>query len=125
MKEVRGIMKVIDTHKIPFQKGNYEGGNIKTIVDESTGAKNFSFRAFILKEGGYVPLHNHPGSEDFILVVSGALEIKNETDFHYVPAGSAILIMPGEFHSVRNVYPGPTEYFNVYSPPGSVYSGKK
>ena len=112
-------------NKIPFQKGNSEGGHIKTIVDESTGAKNFTFRAFILKEGGSVPLHNHPDSEDFIIVFSGALEIKNGTEVHYVPAGTAILIMPGEFHSVRNVYPGPSEYFNVYSPPGSIYTGKQ
>jgi quercetin dioxygenase-like cupin family protein len=118
-------MKVIDTNKIPFQKGNYEGGHIKNIADESTGAKNFSFRAFLLAEGGNVPLHDHANSEDFILVTSGALEFSNETERHYVPAGSAILIMPGEFHAVRNAYPGPTEYLNVYSPPGSVYSGKK
>ena len=114
-------MKVIDTNKIPFEKGDYEGGNIKTIVDESSGAKNFSFRAFILAAGGNVPSHNHPTSEDFILVLSGALEIWNDTERHYVPAGSAILIRPGEFHAVRNAYPGPTEYFNVYSPPGSVF----
>ena len=117
-------MKVIDTNKIPFQKGNYKGGHIKTIVDESTGAKNFSFRAFLLAEGGEVPLHNHPDSEDFILVVSGALEFSNDTEHHYVPAGSAILIMPGEFHAVKNAYPGPSEYFNVYSPPGAFYSGQ-
>jgi quercetin dioxygenase-like cupin family protein len=110
-------MKVIDINTIPFQKGKHEGGHIKNIVDASTGAKNFTFRAFILAEGGKVPLHNHPKSEDFIVVVSGALEFSNDTERYYVPAGSAILILPGEFHVFRNAHPGPTEYFNVYSPP--------
>ena len=114
----------VDTNKIPFQKGNYEGGHIKTIIDGSTGAKNFRLRSFLLAEGGKVPLHNHPDSEDFIRVVSEALEVWNDAERDYVPAGSAILIMLGEFHAVRNAYLRKMEYVNIYSSPGSVYSGK-
>ncbi|MGE5593087.1 MAG: cupin domain-containing protein [Betaproteobacteria bacterium] len=111
-------MKTVTLEKLPLVKiENRKGLYHRNIIDKSVGAKNFTLHFAKMEEGGFGVSHSHAVSEHFLLVVSGELEVRNEKETHRVPAGTGILIYPGEAHEVINVNHGPTEYFVVYSPP--------
>ncbi|NLY90332.1 MAG: cupin domain-containing protein [Firmicutes bacterium] len=101
--------------KIENRNGLYH----RNIIDRSVGAENFTFHYAKMEEGGFGVSHSHPESEHFLLVISGELELRNDQESHRVPAGTGILIFPGEVHEVVNINQGPTEYFVIYSPPNA------
>ncbi len=111
-------MKKIILSEVPFEKiKNREGLAQRHLVDKSKGINNFTFHQARMEKGGMGSLHNHPDIEHFLLVISGELELSNEEENHRVPAGTGLIVYPGEYHEVRNVNDGITEYYVMYSPP--------
>ena len=80
-----------------------EGINIRWLIDENLGAKNFAMRRIEVKPGQSVPLHNH--SEDHEIYIlegkgkfyndKGEIEIGCKGDFVYIP--------PNEKHGIDNI----------------------
>ncbi len=111
-------MKTITLADLPLNKiENRKGLYHKNIIDKDVGVSNFTFHYAKMEEGGFGKSHSHPESEHFLLVISGELELRNNQETHRAPAGSGILVYPGEIHEVVNVNQGPTEYYVIYSPP--------
>lgn len=111
-------MRTITLDKLPLEKiANREGLYHRHIVDDKIGVNNFTFHYAKMEEGGFGSLHSHSESEHFLLVISGELELRNEEESHSVPAGTGIMVYPGEMHEVVNVNEGATEYYVIYSPP--------
>lgn len=50
----------------------------------------------------FVPPHNHPTQEEWILVLDGALEVEFSGDVHKATAGDTIRMPRGEPHGVFN-----------------------
>ncbi len=110
-----GLRKLDDVPlvKIENRKGLYH----RDILGEHVGVKNVTFHYAKMEEGGHGRLHSHEVSEHFLLVISGELELRNEEESHRAPAGTGVLVYPGEEHEVINRNKGITEYFVIYSPP--------
>lgn len=113
-------MRKITLADVPLVKiENRKGLHHRNILDESVGVKNVTFHYALMEEGGHGQLHSHDVNEHFLLVISGELELRNEEESLRAPAGSGILVYPGEKHEVINRNAGSTEYYVIYSPPRS------
>ena len=106
-------VQALEAKKVPDRQGLFQ----KDIVDDSLGAKHFTFHLSVMEKGGYGALHSHPHSEHLLLVVEGRIEVRNASESHVLDPGKALLISPGEAHEVVNTHPGTSSYYVVYSPP--------
>lgn len=79
--------------------------NIRWLISEKDGAKNFAMRLFEVRPGGYSPLHQHEWEHEvFILEGTGTMRDKqNEISFK---PGDIFFIKPMEWHQFVNT--GPT-----------------
>ncbi|HEU5299151.1 MAG TPA: cupin domain-containing protein [bacterium] len=96
---------------------------------KTTGAQTF-FRVvagtsrsqaatMVLKPGGSTGSDNneHPGSDQWLYVVSGFGEATVRNRHVAIEAGSLLLIEAGETHEIRNTGTEPLVTINVYAPP--------
>ena len=74
-----------------------KGVELRPLITEKEGAKNFSMRLFRLEPGGYTPFHVH-GWEHEVFVVEGAGQVVGEEGSLSLEAGSAAYVPPQERH---------------------------
>lgn len=80
-----------------------EGINIRWLIDENLGAKNFAMRRIEVKPGQGVPLHNH--SEDHeIYILEGNGKFYNDRGEEEIGGiGDFVYIPPNEKHGIDNL----------------------
>lgn len=94
-----------------------------TVGPEVNGARRFSGGIVTLAPGGGHARHNHPGSEEIILVMAGTGQQMVE-DEQGTPItaeagpGCTIYVPESRFHATLNTGTGPMTLFVVYSPAG-------
>ncbi len=83
-------------------EGGAENTTIQWLIDAKVGAPNFAMRRFVVRKGGYTPLHKHDWEHEVfvlngegILVGEGGKEMPLKKNyFAFVP--------PNELHQFRN-----------------------
>lgn len=94
-----------------------------TVGPEVNGATTFSGGIVTVHPGMGHARHNHPGSEEIILVMSGSGEQMVEDDdgtpiTAQVTPGTTVFVPESRFHSTLNTGSTPMTLFVVYSPAG-------
>ena len=94
-----------------------------TVGPEVNDAKTFSGGIVTVHPGMGHSRHNHPGSEEIILVMAGTGEQMVEDDdgtpiTAQVTPGTTIFVPESRFHSTLNTGSTPMTLFVVYSPAG-------
>jgi quercetin dioxygenase-like cupin family protein len=74
-----------------------KGVELRPLITEQDGAKNFSMRLFRLEPGGYTPFHEH-GWEHEVFVVEGSGRVVGDEESQSLEVGSAVYVPPGERH---------------------------
>ena len=111
-------MQVVNMKELPGIPGPYKGITHHFIANHDNGFHKFEIIYSETKKGNVGSMHSHPHSEHMQYVFEGSLKIVTPDKREYnVPAGSAILIPPGEEHEVYNTYDGTTKYLVVYAAP--------
>ncbi len=111
-------MEVVTIKDLPPKAGPYPGITQFFIANHDNGYDKFEIMYSETIKGNVGHMHSHPHSEHMQLVLEGSLRILGKDGTTYeVPAGSAILIHPGEAHEVYNTYDGTTRYLVVYADP--------
>ncbi len=94
-----------------------------TVGPEVNGAQRFSGGIVTLAPGGGHARHNHPGSEEIILVMAGSGQQMVEDEAGNpvtaeVGPGCTIYVPESRFHATLNTGTGVMTLFVVYSPAG-------
>jgi quercetin dioxygenase-like cupin family protein len=74
-----------------------QGVELRPLITEGEGAKNFSMRLFRLEPGGYTPFHVH-GWEHEVFVIGGGGRVISEKESLPIEVGSAVYVPPEERH---------------------------
>ena len=96
--------KISHIDEVPLEPVDMEGVKdtfIQWLITKDDGAPNFAMRRFVVKAGGYSPLHEHPYEHE-VFVLSGQGEVQIEEDSGSLRAGSFVLVPPGVKHQFRN-----------------------
>jgi quercetin dioxygenase-like cupin family protein len=80
-----------------------EGGvyNVRWLITEEMGAKNFAMRLFEMEPGGYSPHHSHPWEHE-VFILQGEGLIKGGSEERKFREGDVIFLAPDEKHQFRN-----------------------
>ncbi len=95
------INKAVDVKAVDVDTEGAKNVNIRWLISESDGARNFAMRLFEVGEGGRTPFHQHPWEHEvYILEGEGRLEFENDKkDFS---KGYFIFVPEGKKHSFIN-----------------------
>jgi len=74
-----------------------KGVELRPLITEEEGAKNFSMRLFRLEPGGYTPFHVH-GWEHEVFVIGGDGQVVGEKGTLPLEVGAAVYVPPEERH---------------------------
>lgn len=83
------------------------------------GTKRSQAATMVLKPGDSTggDDNEHPGSDQWLYVVSGSGQATVKSRMVAIEAGSLLLIEAGETHEIRNTGDAPLVTVNVYAPP--------
>lgn len=75
---------------------------IQWLIGPNDGSKKIGLRKFILKSGGYIPIHKHSKVFHIQLVIKGRFLLGIEENVLRVKPGDIIYIAPKESHWYKN-----------------------
>ena len=75
--------------------------NIRILISEKDGAKNFIMRLFEIEPGGYTPLHKHPWEHEVFINEGRGILVFEEKEVSF-NKGDVIFILPNELHQFKN-----------------------
>jgi quercetin dioxygenase-like cupin family protein len=91
-------------------------GDIREVIGPAQGSRLDIHINQIRAGAGPGPYHLHSASENFYLVLEGAVRLRIAGTDHVVAPGDAALIAPGVPHSVSVVDDGGARLIEIYSP---------
>ncbi len=74
-----------------------KGVELRPLITQEDGAKNFSMRIFRLEPGGYTPFHVHDWEHE-VFVTGGGGHLVGDEGTLPLEAGVAVYVPPGERH---------------------------
>ena len=86
---------------------------IEWLVARHDGAPNIEMRRFVIKPGGSIPRHYHPGIEHEQYVLKGRYKVGIGSKVHEVKAGDSIYIPKGTLHWYQNTGRGNAEFLCI------------
>lgn len=105
-------MKVVPHNKVDqktVEMPGAEGCQVRQLISEKDGAKNFSMRQFEVEVGGFTPRHSHPYEHE-IFVISGSGVAIDGDDERRITVGDVIYVAPGDIHQFKNTGDGPLSF---------------
>jgi len=96
--------KVSHINRVTPEKVDMEGVKdtfIQWLITKDDGAPNFAMRRFVVKPGGYSPLHTHPYEHE-VYVLSGKGQVQIGDEVHDIEQGSFAFVPPDIIHQFRN-----------------------
>jgi quercetin dioxygenase-like cupin family protein len=99
-RDIMRLVQYTDVEGVKVGKGA-EGVEIRWLIDEKDGGKNFCMRHFDISPGGHTPHHQHEWEHE-IFILEGEGEVVSGETPHPFRAGDAILMPGGEKHQFRN-----------------------
>ncbi len=97
-------------------KGHY-GVIAREVAGAALGVRAMSVALAVMDEDGGADEHVHPESEHLYIVLEGGLAVRSGSREETAREGEALLVRPGEPHSVRPGIKGKTRYIVVTAPP--------
>jgi Uncharacterized conserved protein, contains double-stranded beta-helix domain len=88
----------------PVTDTGAEKANIRWVIAEKDGAKNFFMRVFEIEPGGYTPLHQHPWEHEMFVCEGKGCVVKAGKEVS-LTRGSVVFIPPNEEHQIKNTSP--------------------
>ena len=82
------------------------GVQIRWVINEDMGARNFVMRHFEIMPDGYTPLHKHDWEHE-IFILSGAGKIVGDNSEKPFGPGDVIFVPGNELHQFRNTGEAP------------------
>jgi quercetin dioxygenase-like cupin family protein len=79
-----------------------EKANVRWVIAEKDGVKNFFMRVFDIEPGGYTPLHHHPWDHE-MFVCAGKGCVVNAGKKVSLTQGSVVFIPPNEEPQIKNM----------------------
>jgi len=95
------IEKSSNIKKAPVEIEGAKDVNIRWLISQADGAKNFAMRMFELQPGGFTPLHTHPHEHE-VFVVEGQGIFVYEGKEHPFNTDFAIFVLGGKEHCFKN-----------------------
>ncbi|MFX1389803.1 MAG: cupin domain-containing protein [Promethearchaeota archaeon] len=80
-----------------------EGINIRWLIDESLGAKNFAMRRIEVCPGDKVPLHNHNEEHEIYILEGNGKFYNDKGESEIGSKGDFLFIPPNEKHGIDNI----------------------
>lgn len=97
-------VKILHIDDVPANRKR--GGDLRTLLSPGTvGATSGFMGVAILLPGEQVVEHYHPYSEEFLLVIVGAVTIDLDGVSHHLRDGQGLVVPKGMRHRVRNTGP--------------------
>ncbi|ABW01654.1 cupin domain-containing protein [Caldivirga maquilingensis] len=90
------------------------GFYIQWLVTKDHGSVKYAVRRFVVKPGGYMPLHNHKYTEA-VIILKGKLRVKGNGVLYDLGPGSFFFTGPYEPHSLENIGDDDAEFICVIS----------
>ncbi|MEV6846605.1 cupin domain-containing protein [Actinoplanes sp. NPDC051411] len=79
------------------------GGDLRVLLGPKTVGSTSGFMgALTLQPGEFVAEHYHPYSEEFLFVVSGAMDVQVDGEYRRVEANQGLMVPIGVRHRVEN-----------------------
>ena len=105
-------MPIIRREDVPAE----EEGRLRRqpIARSDLGATSLTVTEITLLPGGQIPLHIHPGHEECIMILEGALEAVLGDDKETVVAGSTIIAPDSVKHSLTNTSDRPAKILAIF-----------
>jgi len=95
------IEKSSNISKSPVEIDGAKDVEIRWLISEKDGAKNFAMRMFELQPGGHTPLHTHP-QEHEVFVLEGQGTFVFEGQEHPFGAEYVVFVPPNTEHRFMN-----------------------
>lgn len=95
------IEKSSNISKSPVEIDGAKDVEIRWLISEKDGAKNFAMRMFELQPGGHTPLHTHP-QEHEVFVLEGQGTFVFEGQEHPFGAEYIVFVPPNTEHRFMN-----------------------
>ena len=95
------IEKSSSITKSPVEIEGAKGVDIRWLISNADGAKNFEMRMFELQPGGHTPLHTHPHEHE-VFIIEGEGVFVYEGKEHSFNKDFAILVPGGKEHCFKN-----------------------
>jgi quercetin dioxygenase-like cupin family protein len=89
--------KIIDN----FDKSTVKNMEIRLLLGENAGSKDYLMRYFKLEKDGYTPLHKHDW-EHLNFFIKGKGIVKVDGKEYEVKPGDTVRIAPNELHQYKN-----------------------
>lgn len=80
---------------------NIKDVNIRWLISENDGARNFAMRLFEVQPGGYTPWHQHEWEHEMFILEGEGTAKKEDGEIKF-KAGDAFFIEPWEWHNFLN-----------------------
>jgi quercetin dioxygenase-like cupin family protein len=109
-------MKIIHSQDILKEKSSLkgtQGTTLRWLIAQKDGAPHYAMRLFEIEPGGSIPVHAHEDIEHEIFIVEGEARCSDGNEEFPVQAGDALLILPNDKHSFRNISDKPFRFICV------------
>ncbi|MFH1140721.1 MAG: cupin domain-containing protein [Chloroflexota bacterium] len=105
-------MPIIRRGDVPAQEE--AGVRRQTLADGTLGAVSLTVLEVTVAPGSRLPMHIHPGHEECIVILEGALEWQLGDDKGAVAAGSTIIAPKGIKHTLVNATHSPARLIAIF-----------
>lgn len=85
------------------------GCQVRQLIGEKDGAKNFSMRQFEVEEGGHTPRHSHPYEHEIFVLAGLGVAVDGDQE-REIEAGDVIYVAPNDVHQFINTGDGPLSF---------------
>jgi quercetin dioxygenase-like cupin family protein len=109
-------MKILHSRDVPAERSSLEGTRgttVRWLIAGRDGAPHYAMRLFEIEPGGSIPVHTHEDTEHEIFIVEGEAICDDGKHEISVKPGDALLVLPGDAHSFRNISKRPFRFICV------------
>ena len=97
---------------------NLPGRDLRLAIDpKKNGVGNITVIVTEIPAGSELPVHTHEDGEEIMYFIAGQAETVCDDEVIRVNPGDIFDVLPGSFHTVRNVGQETVRMFCVFNPP--------
>lgn len=101
-ESTKSSLKVYSVDDLPTYRDMHGTREIKLLIDEEVGARNFAVELIVYHSGDEVKMHNHPDAEHAFFVLQGEGFVESDEGRFRIKSGSVVFIPPKTNHRLGN-----------------------